>query len=92
MPVVLVAADGFTMRPEVQDVYDRYERDRHGEVDIPGLCEAEYNSGADRAVKAMVQFTDLQGYCASLRKTLAQIDKRLADVESTLALLKGEIA
>ena len=81
------SVSGFT-RDEIEQRYERYAREHHGEIDIPGLCETMWNSGERRAIEAMTEFSDLLPQVGrielrvrAIRRLLLRILSEAEDVE-----------
>ena len=78
---------GFT-RAEVQARYERYAREHHGEIDMPGLCETMWNAGERHAIQAMTEFSDILPRIShievrvhAIRRLLLSILSEAEDVE-----------
>lgn len=75
---------GFT-RDEVEKRYERYAREHHGEVDIPGLCETMVAFGERRAIQAMTEFSDIL-------PRVSRIEERIKAVHQLLLALQDDEA
>jgi hypothetical protein len=73
-------------RPEVQERYERYAREHHGDLDdLPNLAETMFNAGERHAIRVMEQFSDIL-------PRLSHIEERVAEARRLLLALWEEDA
>jgi hypothetical protein len=75
-------ASGFT-RDEVETRYERYAREHHGDIDIPGLCETMVAFGERRAIATMTEFSDIL-------PQVSRIELRVKAIRALLLLILNE--
>ncbi len=75
------ADDGWTL-PYVQQRYEQFAKEHHGEIDIARLCEVMYCAGGRSAVQAMTEVSDISSWLARIESRVARLHQLLEDFSS----------
>jgi hypothetical protein len=70
-------------RPEVQERYERYVRETHGEIDVPRLAETMFNAGERHAIRVMVEFGDILPRISRIEERVMAVHRLLVAIRES---------